>query len=114
LYQKTGFTDAVGVVNKRGFGFTHNGATDNLFDFLHFPGFNFPAGTAGDDQRRDLEAYLLAFDTGLAPAVGAEVTFDGGTGDAARVARMDSLVARANLGDCDLVAHGRVGGTRRN
>src|SRR5204863_17890 len=35
LYKKTGFTDQPGVVNKRGFGFTHNGAVDNLFDFLH-------------------------------------------------------------------------------
>jgi len=114
LYQKTGFTDAAGAVNKRGFGFTHNGATDNLFDFLHFPGFNFAAGAPGDDQRRDVEAYLLSFDTGLAPAVGAEVTFDGTAGDAARVARMDTLVARANAGDCDLIAHGRVDGARRN
>jgi YVTN family beta-propeller protein len=114
LYQKTGFTDAPGVANKRGFGFTHNGSVDNLFDFLHFPGFNFLSGAAGDAQRRDLEAYLLSFDTGMAPAVGAEVTFDGGTGDAARVARMDTLVARAAAGDCDLVAHGRVDGARRN
>jgi hypothetical protein len=114
LYQKTGFTDAPGVVNKRGFGFTHNGASDNLFDFLHFPGFNFAAGAAGDAQRRDVEAYLLAFDTGMAPAVGAEVTFDGTAADAGRAARMDSLVARANLGDCDLIAHGRVNGARRN
>jgi len=114
LYQKTGFTDAPGVVNKRGFGFTHNGSVDNLFDFLHFPGFNFAAGTDGDAQRRDVEAYLLAFDTGLAPAVGAEVTFDGGAGDAARVARMDTLVARAAAGDCDLIAHGRADGARRN
>ena len=113
LYQKTGFTDATGADNKRGFGFTHNGATDNLFDFLHFPGFNFAPGTDGDNQRRDVEAYLLAFDTGLAPAVGAEVTFDGGAGDAARVARMDTLVARATAGDCDLVARGRVDGARR-
>ena len=113
LYQKTGFTDAPGVVNKRGFGFTHNGAIDNLFDFLHFPGFNFAAGAAGDAQRRDLEVYLLAFDTGLAPAVGAEVTFDGGAGDAGRVARMDTLVARANAGDCELIAHGGAGGTAR-
>jgi YVTN family beta-propeller protein len=110
LYQKTGFTDAIGAVNKRGAGFTHDGATDNLFDFLKFPGFNFASGTAGDAQRRDLEAYLLAFDTGLAPAVGAEVTFDGGTSDAARMARMDTLVARADAADCDLVAHGRVSG----
>jgi YVTN family beta-propeller protein len=114
LYQKTGFTDAPGVVNKRGFGFTHNGATDNLFDFLHFPGFNFLAGSQGDEQRRDVEAYLLSFDTGMAPAVGAEVTFDGGAGDAGRVARMDTIQARAAAGDCDLIAHGRVGGTRRN
>jgi YVTN family beta-propeller protein len=114
LYQKTGFSDAPGAVNKRGFGFTHNGSIDNLFTFLHFSGFAFAAGATGDGQRRDVEAYLLAFDTGLAPAVGAEVTFDGGAGDAGRVPRMDTLQARAAAGDCDLVAHGRVGGSRRN
>jgi hypothetical protein len=112
LYQKTGFTDAPGV-NKRGFGFTHNGAVDNLFDFLHFPGFAFAAGTTGDAQRRDVEAYLLSFDTGMAPAVGAQATFDGGTADAARAARMDTLTARADAGDCDVIAKGRVGGTFR-
>src|SRR5262249_11578614 len=47
------------------------------------------------------------------PAVGAEVTFDGGAGDAGRVPRLDTLVARANAGDCDLVAHGRVGGAHK-
>ena len=91
LYQKSGFTDAPGVVNKRGFGYTHNGSVDNLFDFLHFPGFSFAAGATGDAQRRDVEAYLLAFDTGMAPAVGAQVTFDGTAADAARAARMDTL-----------------------
>ncbi len=113
LYQKTGFTDAPGAVNKRGFGFIHNGAIDNLFAFLKFPGFNFAGGATGDAQRRDLEAYLLAFDTGMAPAAGAQVTFDGGAGDVSRVARMDTLTARANAGDCDVVANGRVGGVRR-
>lgn len=113
LYQKTGFTDAPGVVNKRGFGFTHNGSVDNLFDFLHFPGFNFAAGAAGDAQRRDVEAYLLEFDTGMAPAVGAQVTFDGSAADAGRAARMDTLTARADAGDCDLIAKGRAGGLPR-
>jgi len=108
LYEKTGFRDAPGAVNKRGAGFIHNGAVDNLFDFLQFPGFNFAAGAAGDAQRRDVEAFLLAFDTGVAPAVGAEVTFDGGPGDPARAARMDTLTLRAQAGDCDVVAHGRV------
>ena len=105
LYQKTGFTDAPGAVNKRGFGFTHNGSVDNLFDFLHFPGFAFAAGADGDAQRRDVEAYLLSFDTGLAPAVGSEVTFDGGPGDAARVARMDTLAARATRSQSPAGAH---------
>jgi YVTN family beta-propeller protein len=114
LYQKTGFTDAPGAVNKRGFGFIHNGSVDNLFDFLHFSGFNFAAGGAGDAQRRDLEAYLLAFDTGMAPAVGAQVTFDGGAADAGRAARMDTLTARADAGDCDVIARGRVGGQPRS
>lgn len=113
MYQKTGFTDAPGAVNKRGFGFTHNGSVDDLFDFLRFPGFAFAAGAAGDAQRRDVEAFLLAFDTGMAPAVGAQVTFDGSTADAGRVARMDTLTARAAAGDCDVIAKGRVGGQLR-
>jgi YVTN family beta-propeller protein len=114
-YKKTGFRDTAGVVNKRGFGFTHNGSIDNLFDFLLFPGFNFgtPASVA-NANRRDVEAFVLAFDTGTAPAVGAQVTFDGGSGDAALVARMDTLVARADSGDCDLVAKGRIGSLPRS
>ncbi len=113
LYQKTGFTDAPGAVNKRGFGFTHDGSSDNLFNFLHFPGFAFAAGASGDAQRRDVEAFLLAFDTGMAPAVGAQVTFDGSAADAGRVARMDTLTARATAGDCDVIAKGRVAGVPR-
>ena len=75
LYEKTGFTDAPGVVNKRGFGFTHNGAVDNLFDFLKFPGFNFGSDpVAADAKRRDVEQFLLCFDTGMAPAVGYQMS----------------------------------------
>ena len=108
LYKKTGFTNQPGVTNKRGVAFTHDGSTDNLFDFLHFPGFNF---AGGDPQRRDVEAFLLTFDTGLAPAVGVQVTFDGANnGDAALRARLDSLRAQAepSPGNCDLIAKGRL------
>ena len=113
LYKKTGFTDAPGAVNKRGFGFTHDGSMDNLFDFLHFPGFNFgsPVSVA-DANRRDVERFLLDFDTGMAPAVGYQLTFDGGNNaDATMHARMDTLEAQVAAGNCDLVAHGRIGGT---
>ena len=113
LYKKTGFTDLPLVTNKRGFGFTHDGSTDNLFDFLHFPGFTFPNG---DADRRDVEAFLLAFDTGVAPAVGFQLTFDGtNNADPAALARMDTLRAQAESapGNCDLIAKGRVGGQPR-
>jgi len=110
LYKKSGFRDSAGVVNKKGFGFTHNGSVDNLFDFLQFPGFDFGANVAAANAtRRDLEAFLLAFDTGMAPSVGTQLTFDGAnTGDAALLGRLDTLKTAADLGDCDLVAKGRT------
>jgi hypothetical protein len=61
LYRKTGFTDLPGAVNKRGFGFTHNGSVDNLFDFLQFPGFNFGSQQAvrsESPRRRAVPAVL--------------------------------------------------------
>ena len=110
LYKKTGFTDAPGALNKRGSGFIHDGSTDNLFDFLHFPGFNFsqPSTQTADENRRDVEAFLLGFDTGMPPAVGAQVSFPGGSS-----ARLDTLKGQADLGNCELVAKGRVNGNPR-
>jgi hypothetical protein len=113
LYKKTGFTDQPGVTNKRGYGFIHDGSVDNLFAFLHFSGFNFPLG---DPQRRDVEAFLHAFDTGIAPAVGAQVTFCGTNNtDPVALALMDTLRGQAepSPGNCDLVAKGRVSGQPR-
>ncbi|MGH7740455.1 MAG: T9SS type A sorting domain-containing protein, partial [Candidatus Eiseniibacteriota bacterium] len=109
-YKKTGFSAAGGAVNRRGFGYTHDGGQDNLFDFLHFPRFNF----TDDDQRRDMAAYLMSFDTGTAPSVGCQLTFDGSNNaDAATISRMDTLEAQATLGNCDLIAKGRVNGVPR-
>jgi len=115
LYKKSGFKDSAGVVCKRGFGYTHDGSVDNLFDFLKFPGFNF--GTpliVADGNRRDVEAFLLAFDTGMAPAVGRQITFDGtNNGNASLLATVDTLRAQADLGNCELIAKGRIGTTPR-
>lgn len=110
LYKKTGFRDSAGVVNKKGFGYTHNGSVDNLFDFLQFPRFDFGSDVAAANAtRRDLEAYLLAFDTGLAPSVGAQITFDGSNGgDATLLARLDTLEVQAEALNCDLIAKGRT------
>jgi hypothetical protein len=110
LYKKSGFKDSVGVC-KRGFGYTHDGSVDNLFDFLKFPGFNFGANpTIADGNRRDMEAFLLAFDTGMPPAVGRQVTFDGtNNGDATLLSTVDTLTSQADLGNCELIAKGRIG-----
>ncbi len=115
LYKKSGFKDSIGVVNKRGFGYTHDGSVDNLFDFLKFPGFNFGLNQpVADATRRDLERFLLSFDTGMAPAVGVQVTFDGtNNSNAALLARLDTLESQADLGNCELIAKGRVGSTPR-
>ncbi len=114
LHTKVGFRDSTGVVNKRGMAFTHDGSVDNLFEFLRSANFDFGSpGAIADEKRRDVESFLLAFDTGLAPAIGAQVTFDGGGQDAARRARLDTLVQQAAVGACDLIAKGRVGSMPR-
>ena len=114
LYKKTGFTDQPFASNKRGFGFTHDGSFDNVFDFLQQPIFNFDGGAQGDLDRRDVEAFVLAFDTGTAPAIGRQITFDASNrADPTLIARMDTLRARSLAGDCDLIAKGRIGGQPR-
>src|SRR5262249_51212653 len=78
-------------------------------------GFNFgsPAGVA-DANRRDVERFLLDFDTGMAPAVGCQITFNGANNsDPTLSARLDTLISEADLGDCELIAKGRIGGTPR-
>ncbi|MEO7735511.1 MAG: beta-propeller fold lactonase family protein [Kofleriaceae bacterium] len=94
----------------RGFGFQHDGAIDTIFRFHQAIPFSsaggstgLPVGAAGDVLRRQLEAYVLAFPTNLAPVVGQQITVTAASGDAVD-ARVRLLRARADAGDCDLVA----------
>ena len=59
----------------------------------------------GDGPRRAVEAFVLAFDSNLKPVVGQQITI-GRRASAAELARASLLVARAEAGDCDLVAKG--------
>lgn len=115
LYMKTGFRDSAGVVNKRGFGFTHDGAYDNLMTFLRIPLFTFSGSAlAADNTRRDLEAFLLSFNTSMAPAVGALVTLDATNRTAPAVlARVDTLTGQSAAANCDVIAKGRIAGVPR-
>ena len=102
----------------RGFGFLHDGSIDTLFTFFNavvFSGHSFGGSAVGFQspaQRRDMEQFMLAFDTNLAPAVGQQVTLDA-AGAAVAGPRITVLETRAAAGDCDLVAKATIGGTPR-
>ncbi len=109
----------------RGSGFEHDGSVDTLFRFLQANVFDGDTGSnvgfvGGDPERRNVEQWLLAFDSDLAPVVGQQVTLRADNA-AAVGARIDLLETRAVtpfvskiLGpspmECDLVARAVVNG----
>ena len=107
LYKKQGL-DFTSQANNRGFGFGHDGSFDTIFDFLKQSRFTFPAGAAGDAERRDLEAFLLCFPTDTHPAVGTQMTVDGGNKNTAAVVNeLAAMTALADTGVVGLVAKGK-------
>jgi DNA-binding beta-propeller fold protein YncE len=96
----------------RGFGFMHDGSADTLFRFMHSFAFNerpapffnvgFPLTPQGDQDRRDVEAFLLVFDSDLKPAVGQQVT-SASPADLNTIPNVGFLWDRSSAGDCDLV-----------
>jgi YVTN family beta-propeller protein len=109
----------------RGFGLTNDGVVDTVDRFLSAivfrnnllgPGVGIPDA----QTRRNLEQYVLAFDTDLAPIVGQQITLTN-TNSTVVNPRVDLLIARARapfnskvLGgavtECDLVAKVAFGG----
>jgi len=112
LYEKTGL-DFESFENTRGFAFTHDGAVDSLFNFLLFPDFTFAFGETGNQQRRDIVAFLMNFSTDTHAGVGAQATlasfddlFDQG-------ADIPTMVSLATNGEAGLVVKGVVDGEPR-
>ncbi|HYL98715.1 MAG TPA: hypothetical protein VEZ90_07150, partial [Blastocatellia bacterium] len=109
----------------RGFGFTNDGSIDTVFRFLTAKVFA-PQLNAGfplinpDATRRDVEQFVLAFDSDLAPIVGQQATLT--SNNAAGVGpRIDLMIQRAgtsftskalggNVTECDLVVNVVQGG----
>ena len=91
----------------RGFGFLHDGGIDTVLRFLTATVFGLTS-----TQRQNLEQFVLAFDTDLAPVVGQQVTRNHRS-DAITDERIDLLVARAAAGECDLVVKGNLAGEDR-
>jgi hypothetical protein len=66
-------------------------------------GFDLNISPEGMQARRNLEQYLMVFDTNFFPIMGQQVTLTEDNGDAAG-ARIDLLMERADVGECDLIA----------
>ncbi|MGK3991406.1 hypothetical protein WME99_50620 [Sorangium sp. So ce136] len=102
----------------RGFGFLNDGAMDTIFRFMSVVGFDSlfspggfddsPGGN-GDQRRRQVEQYMMAFESNLAPVVGQQVTLTP-QNVALATQRVGLFIARAEQGECDLVAKARVAG----
>src|SRR6185295_16560855 len=71
----------------RGFGFTNEGASPTIFHFVTAKVFH-PTLTSGfplinpDNTRRNVEQFVLAFDTDLPPIAGQQVTLTSANGSA--------------------------------
>ncbi|WP_455205085.1 YncE family protein [Kaarinaea lacus] len=104
----------------KGFGYTQEGSADTVFRFHTTNGFLPRApGTVtkldpgngphlditpeGMEIRRNLEQYLMVFPTNFFPIMGQQITLTE-TNGAIVGPRIDLMMARAELGECDLVA----------
>lgn len=112
LYERTGFSFA-SLTNNRGFGFNHDSRADSLFNLLG-PGFNFQPGATGNQQKRDVEAFMLSFSTDTHAAVGQQETLDGTNNASPAVStRLNSFLNLANAGTVGLVAKRTTGSSER-
>jgi YVTN family beta-propeller protein len=113
LYRKPTF-DKSSLQSIRGFGINHDSEFETIFAHLGGSNFNLMTGAAGEQQKHDLEAYLLCFPGDTHPAVGQQITFDGtNNADAALVDRLNTFVALANSGTVGIIARGRRAGISR-
>jgi hypothetical protein len=73
----------------RGFGYLHDGSIDSLFRFVGLTGFSLD-----DTEQAELEAFMVAFPSDLAPIVGQQVTLTAANAAVANP-RIDLLIARS-------------------
>lgn len=114
MYEKTGFSRS-SLSNNVGFGHNHDGVIDGMFNFFHIPNFTgFADGEFGDQERRDIIAYVMSFSTDTHAGVGAQVTNDGTQrGELASRDRWRYLLRIASRGEVGLIARTRIDGRPR-
>jgi hypothetical protein len=113
VYQKLNVTRTPGAQSVGGFGIVHDGVDPDLFTFLSRDVFQrFSTNTV---FKRDLDAFVQCFDTGMAPAVGYARTLHAGNVNSASVSNdWDLLEAQADLRtNIDLIVKGTIDGRQR-
>lgn len=105
MFGFSGDSSATTGAQIRGFGFSHDGAVDTLENFLRDPVFIFPP--PADVTRRQVAAFVLAFDSDFLPIIGQQVTWRPGASSAIED-RLSLLRTQAQTrtprASCDLVA----------
>ena len=113
MYQKTTFNRGTNASSIGGFGFLHDGTFDTLFNFLSVPVFqNFANNSV---IKSNLQAFMLCFDTGTAPAVGYTRTLAATNVNLTTISNdWRMLETQAALGtNVDLIVKGTIDGKRR-
>jgi hypothetical protein len=104
VYDKIGRFNVAGP-QVSGFGLLHDGSFDSVVSFLRLEVFFFPGKSESEKDlvRRQLHHYVMAFDTGMAPAVGRQVTI-AGEPSAEKRNLLHLLEIRSAAEECDLTA----------
>jgi len=113
MYQKQSFNNAPGAASIGGFGFLHDGMDPNLFVFVSRPVFG---SFASDTTRKNnLNAFVLCFDTGMAPTVGYARTLVATNVNTAGISNDWSLLEAQAAGgvNINLIVKGTIDGQRR-
>jgi hypothetical protein len=113
VYDKVGRFNIAGP-QVSGFGLIHDGTFDTVANFLRMEGFVFPGKSEAEKDaiRRQLHHYVMAFDTGTAPAVGRQLTVAGELLEEDRE-MLHLLEIRSAAEECDLTARVWEGETQR-
>ncbi|MBI3819857.1 MAG: beta-propeller fold lactonase family protein [Planctomycetes bacterium] len=105
-YQKVDFNNAPGAMSLAGFGLSHDGAFSSIQGFLSNP-VTFGALASDAAAQNDIASFCLCIDTNTAPAVGYSRTVNASNAASAGVTSdLATLIARAELGEIDLIAKG--------
>jgi hypothetical protein len=111
IYQKMNFTNGAGAVSVGGFGLTHEGTDPTLQFFLSRPVFVNILGNT--KTKNDLAAFVLSFDTGIAPAVGYSRTLTSANVATSSVTNDWLLLEnQASVRNIDLIVKGTIDGQR--